>query len=98
MEQNIRSDKWEICKPGRPLAHGRTRTRLAVSGVGLPFGIAAALLNPQRLVVVATGDGAFGFNAIEVDTAVRHRAPVVIVVANNGAKPSALVEASTLAR
>jgi acetolactate synthase-1/2/3 large subunit len=36
-------------------------------------------------VVVATGDGAFGFNAIEVDTAVRHKAPVLIVVANNGA-------------
>jgi len=36
-------------------------------------------------VVVATGDGSFGFNAIEIDTAVRHKAPVVIVVANNGA-------------
>ena len=32
-----------------------------------------------------TSDGAFGFNAIEIDTAVRHKAPVVIVVANNGA-------------
>jgi acetolactate synthase-1/2/3 large subunit len=36
-------------------------------------------------VVVATGDGAFGFNAMEIDTAVRHKAPVLIVVANNGA-------------
>ena len=35
--------------------------------------------------MVATGDGAFGFNAIEIDTAVRHKAPVLIVVANNGA-------------
>ena len=35
-------------------------------------------------MVVATGDGAFGFNAMEVDTAVRHKAPVLIVVANNG--------------
>jgi acetolactate synthase-1/2/3 large subunit len=35
--------------------------------------------------VVATGDGAFGFNAMEIDTAVRHKAPVMIVVANNGA-------------
>jgi acetolactate synthase-1/2/3 large subunit len=34
---------------------------------------------------VATGDGAFGFNAMEIDTAVRHQAPVLIVVANNGA-------------
>jgi acetolactate synthase-1/2/3 large subunit len=54
-------------------------------GVGVPYGIAASLAFPDRKVVVATGDGAFGFNAIEIDTAVRHKAPVVIVVANNGA-------------
>jgi acetolactate synthase-1/2/3 large subunit len=54
-------------------------------GVGVPYGIAASLAFPDRTVVVATGDGAFGFNAIEVDTAVRHQVPVLIVVANNGA-------------
>jgi len=54
-------------------------------GVDVPYGIAASLAFPDRPVVVATGDGAFGFNAIEVDTAVRHNAPVLIVVANNGA-------------
>ena len=54
-------------------------------GVGVPYGIAASLAFPDRTVLVATGDGAFGFNAIEIDTAVRHKAPVVIVVANNGA-------------
>ncbi len=54
-------------------------------GIGVPYGIAAALARPDRQVLVATGDGAFGFNAIEIDTAVRHQAPVVIVVANNGA-------------
>jgi acetolactate synthase I/II/III large subunit len=53
--------------------------------MGTPFGIAASLAYPQRKVVVATGDGAFGFNAMEIDTAVRHQAPVLIVVANNGA-------------
>jgi acetolactate synthase-1/2/3 large subunit len=51
--------------------------------VGTPFGVAAALACPDRTVVVATGDGAFGFNAMEIDTAVRHRAPLLIVVANN---------------
>ena len=45
-------------------------------GVGVPYGIAASLACPDRPVIVATGDGAFGFNAIEVDTAVRHKAPV----------------------
>lgn len=54
-------------------------------GVGVPYGIAASLAFPDKPVVVATGDGAFGFNAIEIDTAVRHRAPVLVVVANNGA-------------
>lgn len=34
--------------------------------------------------MIATGDGAFGFNAMEMDTAVRHQAPVLIIVANNG--------------
>ena len=58
---------------------------LGCIGVGTPYGVAAALACPGRLVTVLTGDGAFGFNAMEVDTAVRHRAPVLIVVANNGA-------------
>jgi acetolactate synthase-1/2/3 large subunit len=53
-------------------------------GVGVPYGIAASLAFPDRNVVVATGDGAFGFNAIEIDTAVRHKARVLIIVANNG--------------
>jgi acetolactate synthase I/II/III large subunit len=54
-------------------------------GVGVPFGIAASLAFPKRTVLVATGDGSFGFNAIELDTAVRHRARALFVVANNGA-------------
>ncbi|MGB1547482.1 MAG: thiamine pyrophosphate-dependent enzyme, partial [Alphaproteobacteria bacterium] len=58
---------------------------LGCLGIGVPFGIAAALALPGRQVLVVTGDGSFGFNAIEVDTAVRHGAKVVFVVANNGA-------------
>ncbi len=58
---------------------------LGCIGIGTPFGVAASLVHPERTVVVATGDGAFGFNAMEIDTAVRHKAPVLIVVANNGA-------------
>jgi acetolactate synthase-1/2/3 large subunit len=58
---------------------------LGCIGIGTPFGVAAALACPGRTVVVATGDGAFGFNAMEIDTAVRHKAPLLIVVANNGA-------------
>jgi acetolactate synthase-1/2/3 large subunit len=58
---------------------------LGCIGVGTPFGVAAALARPDRVVAVLTGDGAFGFNALEIDTAVRHRAPLLIVVANNAA-------------
>jgi acetolactate synthase-1/2/3 large subunit len=57
---------------------------LGCIGVGTPFGVSAALACPGRIVLVATGDGSFGFNAMELDTAVRHRAPVLVVVANNG--------------
>ena len=57
---------------------------LGCIGVGTPFGVAASLACPDRMVVVATGDGAFGFNAMELDTAVRHKAPMLVMVANNG--------------
>ncbi len=58
---------------------------LGCIGIGTAFGNAASLAFPDRQVIVATGDGAFGFNAMEIDTAVRHGAKPLIVVANNGA-------------
>jgi len=54
-------------------------------GVGVPYGVAAALLHPDRQVVVVSGDGAFGINAMEIDSAQRHGAKVVFIVANNAA-------------
>lgn len=54
-------------------------------GVGVPYAVSAALAYPQRRVVLVTGDGAFGFNALELQTAVRNGAKIVVVVANNGA-------------
>ena len=54
-------------------------------GVGVPFANAAALAFPDRQVVCVTGDGAFGINAMEVDTAVRHGCAAVFVVSNNAA-------------
>lgn len=54
-------------------------------GVGVPFAIAAALAFPDRMVISANGDGAFGINAMEIDTAVRHGAKVVFIVSNNAA-------------
>ncbi len=54
-------------------------------GVGTPYAVAAALLNPGRQVVAITGDGAFGINAMEIDTAARHGAKAVFIVSNNAA-------------
>jgi acetolactate synthase I/II/III large subunit len=54
-------------------------------GVGAPYGVAAALQHPERQVVVISGDGAFGINAMEIDSAKRHGAKVVFIIANNAA-------------
>ena len=54
-------------------------------GVGVPFANAAALAFPGRQVICVTGDGAYGINAMEIDTAVRHRCRAVFVVSNNAA-------------
>jgi acetolactate synthase-1/2/3 large subunit len=56
---------------------------LGCIGVGVPFANAAALTFPDRRVLALVGDGSFGFTAMELDTAVRHRIPAVYVVANN---------------
>jgi acetolactate synthase-1/2/3 large subunit len=53
-------------------------------GVGLPFGLGAKAAMPDTLVVVLHGDGSFGLNAMELDTALRHRLPVICVISNNG--------------
>lgn len=54
-------------------------------GVGVPFANAAALACPDRQVICVTGDGAYGINAMEIDTAVRHKAKAVFIVSNNAA-------------
>lgn len=53
-------------------------------GVGLPFGIGAKVAKPDTQVLVLHGDGSFGLNAMELDTAARFKIPVVTVVSLNG--------------
>lgn len=60
-----------------------TNGTLGMIGWGVPFGLGAKVALPQSKVVVLTGDGAFGFSGMELDTAVRHHLPVVIVVGND---------------
>ncbi len=52
-------------------------------GVGVPFGIGARLSDPSRPVVVISGDMAFGISGMELETAVRCKVPLIVVVANN---------------
>jgi thiamine pyrophosphate-dependent acetolactate synthase large subunit-like protein len=53
-------------------------------GVGLPFGLGAKVAKPDTQVIVVHGDGSFGLNAMELDTAVRHKIPVLVVISLNG--------------
>jgi len=53
-------------------------------GVGLPFGVGAKAARPDKQVVVLHGDGSFGLNAMELDTAVRHRLPLLVIISLNG--------------
>ncbi len=53
-------------------------------GTGPGYAIAARLARPSAQVVLLLGDGAAGFSLMDVDTLVRHRLPVVMVVGNNG--------------
>jgi acetolactate synthase-1/2/3 large subunit len=54
-------------------------------GSGVPYGVAASLAFPSRRTIALIGDGAFGFSAMEIETAVRNRARALFVVANNDA-------------
>ena len=54
-------------------------------GVGVPYANAASLAFPDRQVVCVAGGGAYGLNAMEIDTAVRQGAKPVIIVSNNAA-------------
>jgi acetolactate synthase-1/2/3 large subunit len=67
--------------PGHWLTCGSS----AVVGWGLPGAIAAKLLYADRPVLLLSGDGAIGFTIAELEPAVRHRVPIVVVVADDQA-------------
>jgi acetolactate synthase-1/2/3 large subunit len=52
--------------------------------VGPSFAIAAKLLRPDQRILLIAGDGAFGLNGMEVETAVRFGLPMTIVIGNDG--------------
>ncbi len=61
-------------------------------GVGIPFAIGAKLAHPDRLVLTICGDTAVGFSAMEMETAVRHDVPIIVVVVNNDGNGGALIQ------
>jgi acetolactate synthase-1/2/3 large subunit len=58
---------------------------LGTLGVGMPFALAAQIAHPGKRVVIVYGDGSFGLNGFEYDTAVRFNLPIVGVLGNDGA-------------
>jgi thiamine pyrophosphate-dependent acetolactate synthase large subunit-like protein len=66
--------------PGHRLNSGPFGTM----GVGLPFGVGAKIACPDKQVIVVHGDGSMGLNAMELDTAIRHRIPILVVISLNG--------------
>ncbi len=56
---------------------------LGTIGSALPNSLALKLAQPSRRVLAITGDGALGFYLAEMDTAVRYRLPVVLMVGND---------------
>jgi len=54
-------------------------------GTGVPFAIGAQLARPDKQVILVTGDGSFGFNNMEYETASRHSVPIVSVICNDQA-------------
>jgi thiamine pyrophosphate-dependent acetolactate synthase large subunit-like protein len=66
--------------PGHRLNSGP----FGMMGVGMPFGVGAKIARPDKQVIVVHGDGSFGLNCMELDTAVRHKVPVLVVISLNG--------------
>jgi acetolactate synthase-1/2/3 large subunit len=64
------------------------RTQLAPTngsmGYGVPAGVAAKLVHPERVVLSVNGDGCFLMNGQEIATAVQYNANVIFLVINNG--------------
>ncbi|MCH2294237.1 MAG: thiamine pyrophosphate-binding protein [SAR324 cluster bacterium] len=53
-------------------------------GVGVSFGLAAKLNNPQDRVVLISGDGAFLSGGLSIEAAFQENVPITVVIDNNG--------------
>ena len=84
-------DGGDFCHFGRALLPAQMPKRwsyvssLGMLGSSLPSALAAQVAYPDSRVINLTGDGAFGFNGMEFDTAVRHGLNVVTIMGNDAA-------------
>jgi 2-hydroxyacyl-CoA lyase 1 len=78
----VMSAAQHVLKAGQPMSR-LTPGQNGCMGTGIPFGIGVKLACPSRPVVVVCGDFAFGLSMMEMETAVRHRVPIIVIVANN---------------
>jgi acetolactate synthase-1/2/3 large subunit len=58
---------------------------LATMGAGLPSAMMAAMLNPRRRVLAVCGDGGFMMNSQELETAVRLKLNLVVLILQDNA-------------
>lgn len=55
----------------------------ATMGIGLPGAISAKLVHPERRILTITGDGGFMMNSQELETAVRLKLNIVVLIMND---------------
>ncbi len=84
MDEAIRSSRLLLRHCPFPEGTHLYRTSGGALGWGVPAAIGAKLARPDRPVVAVVGDGSFHFTVQALWTAVRDRAPVVVVVIDNG--------------
>jgi acetolactate synthase I/II/III large subunit len=58
---------------------------LAAMGAGLPSAMAAKLLYPDKPIIAICGDGGFMMNSQELETAVRLKLNLIVLILNDGA-------------
>ena len=83
-------DGGDFCHFGKLFLPARPRgwwslPDLGMLGSAMPTAIAAKAARPNARVVLISGDGSFGFNGFEFDTAVRHGLDIVTVLGNDSA-------------
>jgi len=77
----LTTDLWTSGRPGG----FHTSSGLGSMAVAIPAAIAAKLVEPQTPVLCLTGDGGFLMRAGDLETAVRERLPIMVVVFNDRA-------------